>query len=298
MATSGTMGNAVHFDHNEIYDNASGLVTDSFYAGGHPGFPQDSTVYEYNRVHDNNFNVYGPNSDVKSITPVPIGVGVLTAGGNDDVIRHNYIYNNWRRGTMLIAVPDVIACAPHPDEGAPPCAPKSVSSTSNNDRYYDNVMGRSPAGKVMPNGVDFWWDEFPGNTGNCWYPNTGSAGTTASITSDPPPPPAAGTTVPKFLPEDCGSPANVGLGNAAKEAMLLDCASNGNDGVCEWYQPPARPGSAEAKQQQAAQQQAGQSLVGAPAPHPQCELLGALGGSLTCQPPMPAQPAPASLPSM
>ena len=34
MATSGTMGNAVHIHHNEVYDNAAGLVTDSFYAGG------------------------------------------------------------------------------------------------------------------------------------------------------------------------------------------------------------------------------------------------------------------------
>src|SRR4051794_20594708 len=62
MATSGTMGNAVHFHHNEIYDNASGLVTDSFYAGGHPGFPQDSTLYEHNNIYNNNFDVYGPSS--------------------------------------------------------------------------------------------------------------------------------------------------------------------------------------------------------------------------------------------
>jgi hypothetical protein len=288
MATSGTMGNAVHIHHNEIYDNASGLVTDSFYAGGHPGFPQDSTVYEHNNVHGNNFDVYGPSSDVKSITPVPIGVGVLIAGGNNDVIRRNRIYDNWRRGTMLLAVPDAISCAPNPDAGSPPCTPKGLSSTSNNNLVRDNLMGRTPSGAPAPNGVDFWWDEFPGNTGNCWYPNTGSAGTVASITSDPPPPPAPGTTVPGFLPQDCGSPANVGLGDPAKEAMLLDCAANGNDGVCEWYQPPARPGSPEAKQQQAAQQQAADGLVGQPAPKPTCELLGALGGSLTCQPPMPA----------
>ena len=291
MATSGTMGNAVHIDHNEIYDNAAGLVTDSFYAGGHPGFPQDSTVFEHNDVHDNNFDVYGPKSDVKSVTPVPIGTGVLIAGGDDDIVRHNHIYDNWRRGTMLLAVPDVIACAPHADEGSPPCAPKGVASTSSANRFYDNVMGRSPTGHVLPNGVDFWWDEFPSNTGNCWYPNTGSAGTVASITSDPAPPPAPGTTVPGFLPEDCGSPANVGLGDPAKEAMLLDCANNGNDGVCEWYQPPARPGSAQAKQQQAAQEQAAQALVGQPPPQATCELLGALGGS-TCQPPMSGPPVP------
>jgi len=96
--------------------------------------------------------------------------------------------------------------------------------------------------------------------------------------------------VPGFLPEDCGSPANVGLGNAAKEAMLLDCANNGNDGICEWYTPPAPPGSQAAAQQQSAQQQAGQSLVGNPAPKATCELLGALGGAMTCTPPLPKPP--------
>jgi hypothetical protein len=212
---------------------------------------------------------------------------VLIAGGDDNIVRHNYIYNNWRRGAMLIAVPDAIACQPHTAEGSPPCKPGGAASTSNANRYYDNVMGRSPAGLVQPNGVDFWWDEFPSNTGNCWYPNTGADGTAAGITSDPSPPPVPGATVPGFLPQDCGSPANVGWGDAAKEAMLLDCAANGNDGVCEWYQMPARPGSAQAAAQQTAGLQAAASLVGSPAPAPDCELLGALGGPMTCTPPVP-----------
>ena len=283
MGTSGTMGNSVHYIDNDIYDNASGFVTDSFYAGGHPGFPEDSTVYEGNRVYSNNFNVYGPNSDVKSITAVPIGVGALIAGGDDNIVRNNSIYDNWRRGTMLLAVPDVIACSPSPDEGAPPCTPQGASSTSNGNRYYDNIMGRAPDGSVKPNGVDFWWDEFPGNTGNCWYPNTGSDGTSASITGDPSPPPVAGSTVPGFLPEDCGSPLNVGTGDPAKEAMLADCAQNGNDGICEWYQMPARPGTQEAARQQTESREAGQRLVSTGAKGPFCQLLGGAGGTLTCE---------------
>ena len=289
MATSGTMGNAVHFHHNEIYDNASGLVTDSFYAGGHPGFPQDSTLYEHNNIYNNNFDVYGPTSDVKSITPVPIGVGVLIAGGNDDIIRNNNIYDNWRRGTMLLAVPDAISCAPNPDAGSPPCQPKGAASTSNGNLVYDNVMGRAPDGTVKPNGVDFWWDEFPSNRGNCWYSNTGPDGSAASLTADPPLPPVRGATVPGFLPEDCGSPANVGWGDPAKEAMLLDCAANGNDGICEWYQPPARPGTPEAQQQAARNAETSQRLAGGPlggptASPPSCELLGGIGGYLVCDP--------------
>jgi hypothetical protein len=184
---------------------------------------------------------------------------------------------------MLLAVPDVIACSPGTDGTAPPCTPQGLSSTSNGNRYYDNVMGRAADGSVQPNGVDFWWDEFPGNTGNCWYPNTGSDGTGGSITADPPPPPVAGATVPKFLPEDCGSPLNVGGGDAAKEAMLLDCAANGNDGICEWYQMPAKPGTQEAARQQAANQAAGEKLVGSHLQGASCQLLGGSGGTLTCE---------------
>jgi Right handed beta helix region len=284
MATSGTMGNAVHIDDNEIYDNASGLVTDSFYAGGHPGFPQDSTVFEHNRVYSNNFDVYGPDSDVKSVTPVPIGVGLLIAGGDDDIVRDNLIYDNWRRGTMLLAVPDAVACAPNADEGAPPCQPQGVATTSNDNRFYGNVMGRAPDGARLPNGVDFWWDEFPSNTGNCWYPNTGADGSAASVTGDPAPPPVPGSTVPGSLPEDCGSPLNVGTGDAAKEAMLVDCAENGNDGICEWYQEPARPGSAAAAAQAAEVREDSGRIAGLSFTSPFCTLIGGEGGTLTCSP--------------
>ena len=38
--------------------------------------------------------------------PVPVGVGILIAGGNGNEIRGNRIWDNWRRGTMLINVPD------------------------------------------------------------------------------------------------------------------------------------------------------------------------------------------------
>ena len=43
----------------------------------------------------------------------------------------------------------------------------------------------------LPNGADFWWDEATGNTGNCWFDNTGSDGTAASVTG---PAPATATT--------------------------------------------------------------------------------------------------------
>jgi hypothetical protein len=288
MATSGTMGNAVHIYENDIYDNASGLVTDSFYAGGHPGYPQDSTLYERNDVHSNNFDVYGPKSDVKSAVPVPIGVGIVIGGGDDNIVRDNHIYDNWRRGTMLIAVPDVLSCAPT-GQGSPPCTPESFASTSNRNRYYNNVMGRSPDDRVLPNGVDFWWDEFETNTGNCWYSNIGADGKTSGITADPPPPPVEGTSIPKFLPQDCPAPTNLGVGDAPKEAVLMACLADFVQGsedatVCDWFAPPARPGTPEAARQKAQQDATAQRLVGRYHLDRFCSLLGGTGGSLTCSP--------------
>ena len=289
LGYSGTMGNATHIVDNNFYENTTGIATDSFFAGGHPGYPQDSAHFEGNRIYSNNFNVYAPDSDVKSAVPVPIGVGILIAGGDDNVVANNYIYDNWRRGTMLLAVPDAISCAPNPDQGAStPCTPQGTSTTSTGNRYQDNVMGRTPDGKVLPNGVDFWWDEFPTNTGNCWVKNQGSDGTTTGITSDPPPPPVEGTSIPHFLPEDCHAPTNVGLGSPTKEAVLAGCVADFAESsydatVCDWFAPPSKPSGSPASA----------TARGATALDPVgkvtitsslCGLIGGDGGTLTCSP--------------
>jgi hypothetical protein len=48
-------------------------------------------------------------SDVDPRVPVPVGVGIFIAGGNNNNISGNRIYDNWRRGTMLIHVPDSLS---------------------------------------------------------------------------------------------------------------------------------------------------------------------------------------------
>ena len=287
LGYSGTMGNATHVVDNNWWDNATAIATDSFYAGGHPGFPQDSAVFEGNRIWSNNFNVYAKDSDVKSAVPVPLGVGILIGGGNDNIIRGNYIWDNWRRGTMLVAVPDAISCAPS-DVDTPKCIPTTLSQTSQRNRYYDNVMGRSPEGKPMPNGVDFWWDEFATNQGNCWYSNIGSDGSEKSVTGDPPMPPVFGTSIPKFLPMDCGS--SIAVGDAGKEQMLTRClaeiAGGFQDGtVCDWYAVPAKPGSKAALQQQRHTKALEEQYAANPlSPAINCSLIGGDGGTLSCDP--------------
>jgi hypothetical protein len=275
------MGNAVHIVHNNVYDNAAGLVTDSFYAGGHPGFPQSGAVFEKNNIYSNNFDVYHypkgyPESrKVESAVGVPLGTGLLIAGGNDDMVRGNHIWNNWRRGAMLLAVPDAISCPP----GTQTCMPSNPTSTSFDNRFYDNRMGRAPSGAKKPNGVDFWWDEFPTDTGNCWYGNRGPDGTDASWTGDPQRFVTPGRSVPGFLPEDCGT--SVGTGNSAKEAMLAYCAEAAiGDTTCDWYSRPPRPGTAAAARYEGRQARVSRLIIASERlTSPAC---GVVGSTISC----------------
>ena len=276
MATSGTMGNAVHIVHNNVYDNAAGLVTDSFYAGGHPGFPQSGAVFEKNNIYSNNFDVYHypkgypDRRKVHSAVGVPLGTGVVIAGGNDDVVRDNNIYDNWRRGAMLLAVPDAISCPP----GTQTCTPANPTSTSFDNRFYDNRLGRAPNGAVKPNGVDFWWDEFPTDTGNCWYSNRGPNGTDASWTGDPQRFAAPGRSIPGFMPEDCGT--SLGTGDSAKEAMLAYCAETSiGDTNCDWYARPPKPGTAAAARYERRQERTSRMILASERlKAPACGLIG------------------------
>jgi Right handed beta helix region len=212
---SGTDGNATHIDHNNFYDNALGFTTDVFTAPGHPGFPQDSDLIEDNNFYSNNFNPYAPNSDVTPTVPLPVGTGLWIAGGNDNVIRNNRFWDNWRRGTMLFAVPDALVCGDHSIQLAG-CDPGTVPpSTSYNDSFHDNVMGVAPDGSYKPNGTDFWWDSFPGNSADCWFSNHPAAG--KSITTSPPGP---------LMPDCSGGTdpsSSHGIGWAPNEAELGQC---------------------------------------------------------------------------
>jgi hypothetical protein len=231
---SGTTGNSVHLHHNNLYDNALGLTTDVFTAAGHPGFPQDSLLVENNNFYSNNFNPYVEGSDVAPTIPVPVGTAMWIAGGNENTVRNNRFWDNWRRGVMLFAVPDATVCS-DPSIQLAGCSPGQVS-TSFNNRFHGNVMGVSPQGGPQPNGTDFWWDSFPGNTGNCWFSNTPAQG--KSITSSPPAP---------LLPNcNNGQGSSTGTGYPPNEAELVQClaafSSSGYDpNACPWFRTPPRP---------------------------------------------------------
>ena len=265
LGYSGTDGNAVYIHDNNFYENAQGLSSDVFTAPGHPGFPQHGDLVKNNNFYSNNYNPYlplcgtgglpaspgpdGPNqqcSDFTPSVPVPVGTGMWWAGGNDNTVVGNHFWNNWRRGTMLFAVPDQLVCGPGVGSVDPTqlagCDPTKIPpSTSYDDKYVNNVMGVAPDGTKKPNGTDFWWDQFAGNTGNCWQGNTGVNGDRASVTSTPPQSPVAGQSIPGFLPEDCST--SIGTGGAAQEAELLSCFADisYSTGTCNWFTTPAKP---------------------------------------------------------
>jgi hypothetical protein len=273
LGYSGTDGNAVWVHDNEFYDNTMGFSTDVFTAPGHPGFPQDYDLVENNNIHDNNFNTFLPPcapgvkpkppipgensadpkgncSDVEPTVPVPVGVGLWIAGGNANVVRNNRFYDNWRRGVMLFQVPDQFVCS-DPNNQVANCDPlATVPATSYRNRFYDNKMGVAPDGSVHPNGnnpalgnADFWWDQGgisvdpTLNTGNCWYNNTGTDGTAASVTGLPSPSGVA----PDNLPSDCANSPSVGaLHGQVTEELTCSTVPQG-DPSCPWFTTPAKP---------------------------------------------------------
>jgi hypothetical protein len=266
LGYSGTDGNAVWVHNNEFYDNTMGFSTDVFTAPGHPGFPQDSDLVENNNFHDNNFNSYLPQcaagqkpgppvpgqnaanpggncSDVVPTVPVPVGVGLWIAGGNANVIRNNRFYDNWRRGTMLFQVPDAFVCT-DPSNQVANCDPTAtVPATSYRNRFYGNKMGQAPNGTAHPNGTDFWWDQGgisvdpTLNTSNCWYNNTGSNGTAASVTGVPSPSGIA----PDNLPSDCANSPSIGAQHGQTAEELGCVTSPQGDPSCPWFSTPPRP---------------------------------------------------------
>ena len=233
---SGTNGNAVNVVDNNIYGNALGIQTDVVTGAGHPGYPGDSAVFEGNRIYSNNFNPYAPGSDVKPAFPFPVGTGLWIAGGNEHQVRNNYFYDNWRRGTMLFAVPDSLVCGPAAGGNEQAGCKSGSFSTSHNNRFFGNKMGVRPDGRTDPNGDDFWWDDFAGNRGNCWYGNTGPE----PIRTDPP-----------GRLSNCANGTNpsmsIGIGNSKNEGELVSCVAAFEtrnfdpDGPCPWIKSPTEP---------------------------------------------------------
>jgi len=293
LGYSGSMGNAVRITDNHIYGNTTGISSDTLSSAGHPGFPADSSEIDHNYIYSNNLDLYTDNPPVNPLVGVPIGTGVLYPGMNDADVHHNWIFDNWRDGAMLFAVPDSFVSGGGAEGDifagiSCPSAPANGFSTSCGNEFHHNSMGRMPAGfkapgavdqfgnahaldgggARKPNGTDFWWGELfdvgaPVN--NCWYANTGADGTAASVTG----PGEAGRIAaapPQVLPSDCAT--SVGNNDGPKLNYLVECGNGPDEDTgptdCDWWELPAQPGSAAAAEARAGQDEAAEAFENSP----------------------------------
>jgi len=240
LGYSGTAGNSIWAHDNAFFHNATGIATDSLFPG-HPGLPQDHARWSHNEIYSNNSNYYLEYVDtgvcarpmpqrgylegtVCPVVPTPVGTGVLIAGGNFDSTDHNWIYDNWRYGTMQFWVPAVLR-----DE----YDSAKLYDTSHHNHTTYNQMGIRPDGAIRHNGLDHWWDDE--GAGNCWEHNTYSRGErTDNFTVDP-----AGCA-------DGGSVFPIGA--PVKDAGFLSCSQYDRSDptwrhppACEWFDNPTKP---------------------------------------------------------
>lgn len=274
LGYSGSMGNAVRISNNHIYGNSTGISSDTLSAAGHPGFPADSSEIDHNYIYSNNLDLYRADAPVDILVGVPIGTGILYPGMNDAEVHHNWIFDNWRDGAMLFSVPDSLTNGGGAEGDifpgvSCPGAPQNGFSTSCGNRFYLNSVGRAPNGfrfpdaidmfgnahahddaaPKKPNGNDFWWGELFGpptasSTGNCWFSNTGTDGTAASVTG----PGEAGrlpAQPPQALPSNCAT--SVGNNDFAKLLYLIECGNGPDEDTgptdCDWWTLPPEPGT-------------------------------------------------------
>jgi hypothetical protein len=235
LGYSGTAGNSTWVHDSEFHDNAAGLSTDSF-ASGHPGMPQECAKWEHNRVHSNNDNVFTAarqsycnrvpfeNRTREIVCPqfqVPVGTGFVLSGANRNLLRGNYVYDNWKWGMLLHWVPATL-------RGDNALA--HLNDTSNGNQLVANRFGVRADGTRDPNGLDVMWDEQ--GKGNCWQGNTFASG-------------RGRRSNPAALP-GCPNPAPAGLQSVVAEALLVPCAAwdprnNPRPIACDWFDTPREP---------------------------------------------------------
>jgi hypothetical protein len=184
LGYAGIGGDSVHLHDNTFTANTTGMATDSASQFVHPGLPQNHATVEHNVIAQNNADFYGNVRDgtcakppaergdvVCPTTGVPVGAGVVNAGGNDDVWTGNWVYGNSYAGFVSWWVPGY--WRGNNLVGA-------QFDTSHHNVYVDNTMGRTRDGASAPNGMDFWWDGQ--GVGSCWQ---GTAGVSATPRTAP-----------------------------------------------------------------------------------------------------------------
>jgi hypothetical protein len=197
LGYSGTnSGGHLIVQNSEFDNNQSGFVTNSQNNDDAPS-PQDGAcpnggtgptgthscwLFTKNLVHDNN----NPNVPTTGTAePAPTGSGVVIAGGRNDTVSGNKIYNNGAWGVLL---------APYPATEEPPpvahCEGGVGTTFQGKAACYFDDWGNEVANNTLTNNgffgnqanVDLAELSSLENPGNCWHGNVNTAG---AVTSEP-----------------------------------------------------------------------------------------------------------------
>jgi hypothetical protein len=197
LGYSGTnSGGHLIIQNSEFDNNQSGFVTNSQNNDDAPS-PQDGAcpkggtgptgthscwLFTKNSVHDNN----NPNVPTTgSAEAAPVGTGVVIAGGRNDIVSANNVYNNGSWGILL---------APYPATEEPPPVANcngGVGTTIEGKAvcYFDDWGNEVSSNTLTNNGffgnqanVDLAELSNLENPGNCWHGNVDTSGT---VTSEP-----------------------------------------------------------------------------------------------------------------
>ena len=233
LGYSGTGGDSVWVHNNEFDHNMGGASMDSLFPN-HPGLPQNHALFEHNLIHSNNSNYYAQVWDgtcalpyqlrgiekgvVCPAVPVPVGSGILVIGGDYDIFRENWVYDNWRVGFVQLGVPGLV----RGDNTWP-----AQEETSNFNRYIGNHMGSDSRGENLPNGLDFFWDGQ--GVGSCWQDAHPSG------------------TEPIAVPACPAGGQQRLIADPNKLVLFIDCtryklAAKILPAGCDWFDTPPRPG--------------------------------------------------------
>ncbi len=82
---------------------------------GHPGFPQHGNVIRGTTTSTRTTSTpTSPAATWSRSSPRRSAPGCGSPAATSNVVKNNHFYDNWRRGTMLFAVPDATVCGPPP----------------------------------------------------------------------------------------------------------------------------------------------------------------------------------------
>jgi parallel beta-helix repeat protein len=169
LGYSGTNSKYVKIVESAFYNNGAGIVPNTLDSEGFE--PHGWNIIERNDVFWNNYNYFLAGSAFRTVSAglgqlagatvnYPTGVGIVLYGGDDNIVRRNNVFGNYKWGIASFSGPGEIYVANEGDDA------KNI-----NNEIAENMMGREGAD---PNGeYDFWNDNTGG--GNCWGANSGNS---------------------------------------------------------------------------------------------------------------------------